>query len=369
MRRGGVLVAVLALGAGAIGFLFLTAKGEGLRTEAREMFATLSDELAEFRRPAAERPERAERPVVSRTSVESGRAVVRLTDEERDRIGVETARLEAKPHAIEIQAYGGVLDLARVTELTNSYANAKAQLQTAEAKAEVSRSAFQRARSLGTYTTKAQLETAEGAARTDEAALAAAQSQLRTLSATAQQEWGPVIGKAIVDRSPLITRLIERADFLMQVTLPPGETLRAPPSVAFAEVPPQSERISLRYVSTATRSDQRIQGVSYFYSVAGDSGLLPGMSTLAFLTSDRMTTGVLVPESAVVHWQGSAWIYRRVDDDAFTRHLLKPDAPISADGFVIDDLGPEADVVTVGPQAVLSEEVKGLAPGADEDDD
>ena len=115
-----------------------------------------------------------------------------------------------------------------------------------------------RAHSLGQYATKVQLETTEGAFRTDEAALAAAQSQLRTLAATAQQEWGTVIGRAIIERSPVITRLIERTDFLVQVTLPPGETLTAPPAIAHAEVPPQSERVALRYVSPATRTDQRI---------------------------------------------------------------------------------------------------------------
>jgi hypothetical protein len=273
------------------------------------------------------------------------------------------------PHRIEVQAFGSVLDLARVTELTNSYASARAQLQTAEAKAEVSRAAYTRARSLGQYATQVQLETAEGTFRTDEAALAAAQSQVRTLAATAQQEWGTVIGRAIIERSPVITRLIERTDFLVQVTLPPGETLRAPPGTAHAEVPPQSERVALRYVSPATRTDQRIQGVSYFYTVAGNSGLLPGMSTLAFLTSERETTGIAVPESAVVHWQGGAWIYRSVGDDAFARHPLRADAPISADAYVVDDLGPEAEIVVTGPQAVLSEELKGQIQSSDADDD
>lgn len=369
MRRRVVSVAFVGLCAGAAGFLFLTETGEGVRTEASGTIASLRESLAELREAAAGSQETAGAPAPIRVFVQGGRTVVKLSGEERARIGVTTARLRSQPHAIEIQAYGGVLDLGRVTELTNSYANARAQLQTAEARAEVSRNAAQRARSLGTYATQAQVEATGGASRTDEAALAAAQSQLRTLAATAQQEWGPVIGRAIIERSPMITRLIERDEFLMQVTLPPGETMRVPPEVAYAEVPPQSERIGLRYVSTATRSDQRIQGVSYFYTVAGDSGLLPGMSTLAFLTSERMTAGVAVPESAVVHWQGSAWVYRSVEEDVFTRHPLKPDAPISADSFVIDDIGPEADVVVTGPQAVLSEEVKGLTPDAGEDDD
>ena len=351
MRRRGVLFACILVGLGA---------GAAIAARLLDLGLPVRASVTEPSKPSPP----------SRATLEQGRIVVRLTDRERSNIGVETARLVPQSHKIEIQAYGNVIDLARVTELTNSYANAKAQLQTAEAKAEVSRAAFRRARNLGQYATQVQLETSEGASRTDEAALAAAQSQLRTLGATAQQEWGAEIGRAIVERSPFVTRLIERNAFLVQVTLPPGETMKNPPETAYAEMPPQSERVSLRYVSPATRTDQRIQGVSYFYTVAGDSGLLPGMSTLAFLTSDRKTGGIAVPEAAIVHWQGSAWIYRSVGEDAFARHPLRTDAPISADSYVIEDLDHETDVVVIGPQAVLSEEMKGesrSAAGPDDD--
>ncbi len=359
MRRPS-LSAFLLVGVGALGTLALMGKGRDPDSDRGKGVAT----------PAAHTPSPAGTAQPPRTAVEGGRVVVRLGDRERDLIGVETAKLSQQPHLIEVQAYGSVMDLARLTELTNSYAAAKAQVQTAEAKTVVSRAAFTRARSLGQYATQVQLESSEGTFRTDEAALAAAQSQLRTLAATAQQEWGPVIGQAIVERAPAVVRLIERTDFLVQVTLPPGETLKAPAQTAFAEVPPQSERVALRYVSPATRTDQRIQGVSYFYIAPGDSGLLPGMSTLAFLTSQRAASGIAVPESAVVHWQGSAWIYRSVGDDTFARHPLKPDAPISADAFIVDDLGPEAEIVVTGPQAVLSEELKGqIQASGDADDD
>lgn len=328
--------------------------------------------LAAFVEPrsTASTAERPHLPSAPRTAIEGGRVVVTLSDEERERIGVETARLAPKPHRTEIQAYGSVLDLARVTDLTNAYASAKAQLQTAQAKVEVSRNAYLRAKSLGQYATQVQLETSEGTFQTDQAALTAAQSQVRTLAATAQQEWGPVIGKAIVERSPVITRLIERADFLVQVTLPPGETLKEPPGTAYAEVPPQSERVALRYISAATRTDQRIQGVSFFYTVAGDSGLLPGMSTLAFLTTERTASGIAVPEAAIVHWQGGAWIYRSVGANAFARHPLRPDLPMADDAYVVDDLNGETEIVVSGPQALLSEEMKSslqVSGGADDD--
>ncbi|MGE7416482.1 efflux RND transporter periplasmic adaptor subunit [Methylobacterium tarhaniae] len=302
---------------------------------------------------------------------EGGRVAVRLTAEERARIGVVTAHLLPQPHRVEILAYGSVLDPARITDLTNSYAGAVAALRTAKARAEVSAGALRRARSLGpTVVAGAQLETVEGTAFTDEATVTAAESQVRTLAATAKQEWGLVLGRAIVERAPLVTRLIERADLLVQVTLPSGEAMKPPPATAFAEVPPQSERVTMRFVAPATRTDQRIQGVSYYYLVAGDSGLLPGMSVQAFLTSPQESVGIAVPESAVIHWQGSAWIYRGVGADSFARHPLKPDAAISADRYVVDDLGGAADIVVTGPQAVLSEELKGQTqPGTAADDD
>ncbi|AWN39091.1 multidrug transporter [Methylobacterium radiodurans] len=304
-----------------------------------------------------------------RTAVEDGRTVVRLTPEERARIGLVSEVRRALPHRQELQAYGLVLDLARVTELTNAYASAKAQLQQARARAEVSGSASRRARNLGQYATTVQVETAEGTYQTDAAALAAAESQLRTLAATAQQEWGPVIGRAIVERAPAVTRLIERADFLMQVTLPPGEALSAAPEAAFAEVPPQSARVALRLVGPAPRTDPRIQGQSFYYLVSGEGGLLPGMSTLAFLPAERAVTGVLVPEDAVVHGQGGTWVYRAVGEGAYVRHPIRTDPPMSNDSYVVEGLSDGAEIVLRGGQALLSEEFKSQIRVSGDDDD
>jgi hypothetical protein len=315
-------------------------------------------------------PAPAARLPAPRTAVEDGRTVVRLTAAERARVGIVTKVLPAEPHPRESTGYGSLLDLARVTELTNSYAGAVAALQTAKARAEVSVSAARRLRSLGAAAVAtAQIETAEGAALTEQAAVAAAESQVRTLAATARQEWGAVIGKAIIERGALVTRLIERDDLLMQVTLPPGEALAKPPQTAFAEVPPQSVRVSLRLVSPATRTDPRIQGQSFYYLVSGDSGLLPGMSVMAFLPTGKAATGVLVPEDAVVHAEGGTWVYRGLGDDSYVRHPVRPDAPMSADSFVVEDLPDGSEIVLSGAQALLSEELRSRIRVVGDDDD
>lgn len=365
-RRRGLVLLLLCVACG----LGVLALGEAAAPYRAELRAQAQAAAAGMRTRFAQPPQEVPHLPAARTAVEDGRTVVRLRPGERERVGIETQIRASAAHREELQAYGVVLDVARVTELTNAYASARAQLQTAQAKLDVSRAASARAKNLGKYATGVQVETSEGAYQTDQAALMAAESQVRTLAATAQQEWGPVIGKAIVERAPVVTRLIERADFLMQVTLPPGESLKGAPSVAFAEVPPQSARVSLRYVSAATKTDQRIQGQSYYYLVNGDSGFLPGMSTLAFVPSERVTTGILVPEDAVVHWQGGTWVYRGMGSDAFVRHPIRPGPTLSDDAYVVEDLPDGSEIVLKGAQGLLSEEMKSqltVSGGVDDD--
>jgi hypothetical protein len=86
---------------------------------------------------------------------------------------LQTAVLEAAPHPEQFRAYGAVLDVARITDLTNSYANAQAQLRMAQAKFDVAKSAFERAQNLvhSAILAKRDAEAAEGTFRTDQASL------------------------------------------------------------------------------------------------------------------------------------------------------------------------------------------------------
>jgi hypothetical protein len=84
----------------------------------------------EGRNEAAVEAER-ERPVKEplRVSMKNGAPVITLDAETQQRSGIETAPLAAAAYHEQVRAYGMVLDLARLTDLNNNYANAKAQLQ------------------------------------------------------------------------------------------------------------------------------------------------------------------------------------------------------------------------------------------------
>ena len=83
-----------------------------------------------------------------RVSNKNGDPVITLDAATQQRSGIETAALPSTPHPEELRAYGMVLDVARLTELSNNYANAKAQVQTAQAKLAMSKPAFDRAEKL-----------------------------------------------------------------------------------------------------------------------------------------------------------------------------------------------------------------------------
>jgi hypothetical protein len=301
-----------------------------------------------------------ERPVKPpiRVSAENGVTAIRVDAATLKRSGVETAQLSVAPFLAQVRAYGMVLDLARLTDLSNSYSSAEAQLRSVQAKIAASKPAFERAQRLygNQQSVSLQaLQSAEAAYRADEAVEAAAQSQVRTLSATAYQEWGAALGKSLIEKSPLITRLIERQEFLVQVTLPPRVVIGEPPRVAAIDMG-QNLRAAISFVSPATRADPRIQSLSFFYTVSAESGVLPGMNVLAFLPSGAATEGVTVPAEAVVWWQDRAWIYRRTGPEAFVRNQIATEQPAPAGGFIIKDLG--AEIVTRGAQFLLSEEFR-----------
>ena len=340
---GGTLAAIIPItAAGAVIWGFLESREEQTREAERE------------------RPVRA----AARVADGSGAPVIRVERAAQERSGIETTRLPAAPYLDQIRAYGMVLDAARLTDLSNGYANAEAQLRTAQAKATFSKAAFERAQKLydnERSVSLALLQSAEAALRADEAGVGAAESQVRTLAATAYQEWGPILGKSLVERSATVARLIERQDFLVQVTLPPGVPVPKSVTAAAIEAPgktPGDRRAAITLVSPATRTDARIQGLSFFYLVGAESGVLPGMNVLAFLSSGASVDGIAIPADALVWWQDRPWVYRRTEPETFVRTEIATGQPTAVGGYIDRTLGKDAEIVTRGAQLLLSEEFR-----------
>lgn len=317
-------------------------------------FVVGRDETA--REAELDRPVRAP----SRVAELEGQPAVRLDAQAVKANGIEVAALVSAPYQNQVRGYGTVLDLTPLTDLNNSYRAARAQLLMGQAKLSASKTAADRARGLyrdQQNVSLAQAQAADATARADQAAVAAADSLVRTLAATAVQSFGPVIGHALLDGSAVIARLIEQQDFLLQVTLPSGSPLGAPPPLATVQVQGGSPT-PVSFVSPATRTDPRIQGVSSLYLAPASSGVLPGMNVLVSLPFGPSIDGVAIPPSAIIWWQDRAWIYRQADAGTFVRLQISTSLPAKDGGYVVKGLPGQAQVVTHGAQALLSEEFR-----------
>ncbi len=319
-------------------------------------------------------------PIRTKVS-KDGFAQVSLSDKEQERIGLKIEGPKLKRVQKNTRAYGTVLDLANLTTLNNNIAAAQSQFDSAKAKLAASQPAFERAQTLlkSKTGTQVQVQIAEAAYLVDKASLAAAQSQVRALAATAIQDWGVVLGKALNEHDPLVNRLIERQTYLLQVTLPPAAVFAGPsggafvaPPVATIQVPGQTASIEAAYLSPATRTDPRIQGPSYFYLVPADRGVLPGMNLMANLASGPKVDVYVIPPSAIVWWSGRTWIYEHTGDDDFIRREIHLDGQSDKSGSYLVAIkalpGNDPEIVTTAAQLLLSEEFRSqIEVGGDND--
>lgn len=310
------------------------------------------------RSEAASERER-ERPVKSppRVSVASGENLITLDSATQTRGGIVIMRLDSASSREEIRAFGTVVDLQGLTDLRSRYTSAFADAERAHASLEASKREYERLRVLYQDNQNISAKTLEAAGATlksDEATAEATITPLRSLEVTARQDWGPTIASWIVQGAPAFTRLLSRQDILIQATLPPDLSVPVPKtgSVQVGDGP----RIPARIVSVAGRTDPRLQGMSFFLLAPARGGLVPGMSVAALLPAGRNIAGTAVPQSAVVWWQGKAWIYLQTGPTTFVRREIPAEGP--ADRRVVTGLPAGTRVVTRGAQALLSEELR-----------
>jgi multidrug efflux pump subunit AcrA (membrane-fusion protein) len=125
-------------------------------------------------------------------------------------------------------------------------------------------------------------------------------------------------------------------------------------------VPVQAE-----YFDTARTVDPQTQHRGLLFLTGTDiAKLAPGMALAAYVgTGGAPATGVVVPRSAVVRFDGASWVYLQAGEDTFVRREVALDRPLTDGWFVGGDLQAGVKVVVTGAQQLLSEEWKGRGVG------
>ena len=314
---------------------------------------------------------REEKPQTPAAAPAAQAGSVTVSPEMQEKAGIQTASPGPYVYREEAQAYVSVTDPGGLMDLRKSYLAAEAGALKAKAALAATREEYGRMKALygeKNVSGKA-FQSAEASFRVDEADNAAASDILRAAGLDADQQWGGIIGGWIKHGSGAFQRLARREEVLLQVTLPQGYAAATAPS-GLKLLLPSGRAAKIEFISPATRTDPRVQGISYFYvASAKETGLIPGMSASASFPSGPPVSGLLVPGSAVVWWQGRAWAYVKTGADAFTRREVPTEEPADGGWFVSKGFSPADEIVVKGAETLLSQEFLAKPAGGKEEDE
>lgn len=260
----------------------------------------------------------------------------------------------------QMRVYATVLDLQPLFNFRGRLATARSDITALTAQAGNSRAQYERSRRLfadDRNLSQKSLQEAQTAMQSDAAKLEAARAQFDELAAALRQQFGEAVtSAATAPSSVLMSRLEASEAVLLRVTLPDTYGPAAPQSVLIRL--PGGGSLSAERLSASPQADPAIQGHPWLY--VARRALPAGLRMEASVPlSGPATSGVLIPEQAVVWYGGETWAYLRTGPDHFTRRYV-PSTDPTENGYIATGAGFRAGdaVVTQGAQLLLSEELK-----------
>jgi len=164
--------------------------------------------------------------------------------------------------------------------------------------------------------------------------------------------------------------LLEVTDYdraLARIPWPPD----APPpprQIALSLAAPGAHTVSGHLVGAAPSADPVTRLPAYLYRAErGWSGARPGSAVVASIASgNAQTRGVVVPQRAVVQWEGLTWAFLQRGTGHFHRVRVPTDRPLPGGFLAAGELAAGDTVVIQGAEQLLSEEFRARVTVGDE---
>jgi hypothetical protein len=305
---------------------------------------------------------------------QTANGVVKLDLHTQMREGIRVDVVKPMTMRAQLEGFAVVLGVTDLVNARNSYfAAARTDLQRDRTNLHAAQIEYERVKKLYDENQNMSLKATQDA----ETAYRAAQAQLNTDRQDAQlqldvvrQRWGNTVTEWIENDSPALESVLQQRYRFVQVTLPPGE-LVGPPATLSIELP-RHRFVQARFVSALPQVSAQIQSPNFLYLAPESEGLAVGANIAALVPVGRLSRGTLIPESAVVLWQGEAWAYEQTSSGAFARRPVPTNDPANGGYFVPESaIPPGSKLVTTGASALLSQEllVHSQADEGDSDDD
>ncbi len=285
--------------------------------------------------------------------------------------GITTQRLEPAVHQPEFSAYGSVLNLEPLLSVRQDYLAAQAQQESASAKYQETELNLNRTRNLYQHdiVSTRRLQEQQAQWQQDKASLSTSRNYQQTLLEASRLQWGDTLTTWFTQNdNEQAEQLLSHRAQLIQVTLPANRHL--PPEVRSVDIDEHGRRnqaIRATLIAQAPLVDPITQGERYFFKSEGRR--LPfGTHISVWIASDTAgRSGVTIPENAVVWHLGQAFVFIKTEHGEFKRRLLTDMLPSKSGYFTASGFVPGEEIVTVGAQTLLSQELKNLIPKEDED--
>ncbi len=298
-------------------------------------------------------------PIVpsSRVKLVNGEAVITLDAQTQAGNGIRVAALGAAAAPPQTSAPAAVLSVAPLVAACDQLANDRTALAKAQAAVVVDQQEYQRLQHLYQQQQNAsarEVEAAHGTLAAAQADVVGTQQRITLDIAAVRAAWGDPVARWVQDGGVQLTSLLAHGTVLVQVTLPPG-TRQAPTAISLEAL---GTRVAAHYVSTYPQADPRLQGLSLLYLAPARDGLVPGLNLAAWLPQGKPAPGVLVPQTAIIWWQGAAWTYERTSPTTFVRRPVPDAQPLPGGLFAATGFKRGEYVVVQGGAALLSEELR-----------
>jgi biotin carboxyl carrier protein len=173
---------------------------------------------------------------------------------------------------------------------------------------------------------------------------------------------------AIVEAGQEVLQIVDQSRPLVRVTTDVGG--EAPTSLTVSPVG-GSVRVTARLVGPSPEADPVTRRAAFLYRAdRAWPGAAPGSPVVAHAPGKRVAAGsteeVLVPDRAVVQWEGLTWVYVQRGDGQFRRVRVPTDRPAAGGWIAGGTLAPGDTIVVEGAQELLSEEFRARVTVGDE---
>ena len=310
----------------------------------------------------------------SQAPAQTANGVVNLDLQAQSREGIRATAVKPLTTRAQVEGFAVVLGVTDLVNARNGYfAAARTNLQRDRANSDAARIEYERVKKLYDENQNMSLKATQDA----ETAYRIAQAQLNTDRQDAQlqldvvrQRWGNTVTAWVESDAAVLESVLQQRDRLVQVTFPAGQ-VGHPPAAVSLELP-SHQFARARFVSALPQVSSQIQSPNFLYLAPQRDDLGIDANLTALAPVGGLFRGSLIPESAVVWWQGEVWVYEQTSAASFARRAVPANDPVSG-GYSVPDsvIRPGAKLVTTGASALLSQELLVHSQGdeGDSDDD